>query len=227
MPLINNNPIYGMDNKLDVVPYSSDECITKYHESFLLGKNNPWILLNCGMDPLQTVDENGNINILSEPFIFQVKIQFVVDDENDNQYMIQYSGGVDETTGVDIIYVSLINWNIGDSPGVVDIITDKKEIIDCGNGISLLMQMRLYNTPTSDWYIIDFYLCSKIMDVEVYNNTYNLNNEEDQIDNKQEDNIVQMKDYKELMNDVIRDSDNDAIYNRDDYDDGSDETLND
>ena len=75
----------------------------------------------------------------------------------------------------------------------------------------------------------------QIMDVEVYNNIYNLDNEEESNDEdgqeesseSEEEKIIQVKDYKELMNQVIRDSDNDAIYNKDDYDDESDETLND
>lgn len=211
MPMMNANPVYGIDTVLDSMVETSGGYILKSHNSIIMDKDNPWVLVHYGMDPLQDIDEDGNPVVLSLPFLFNIKIQFISDSSIDSRYAIQISG--DNINGTDTILVSLLNWGIGESPGIIDIITDKKLIIECGNGVGLFMQLRLYNTPTNPSYIADIYVYAKMMEEPT----------EEPIEENNESNDNKVIDYKELVKATM---DEDAIYNRDDYDDGSDDNLN-
>ena len=219
MPLMNNNPVYGIDTILDSRVETSAGYILKSHNTIIMDKDNPWVLVHYGMDPLQDIDENGNPVILSLPFIFDIKLQFITDDNDSGKYGMQISG--EEINGINTIFVSLINWGVGETPGIIDIITDKKLIIDCGNGVGLFMQLRLYNTPTNPSYIADLYIYSKIIEELLVEDDDESSVE---ITEESSDNTdSKIIDYKDLVKESMRE---DALYNRDDYDDGEDDKYN-
>lgn len=157
MPLISNEPLFGRDNLIDCVVINSDNSILKYHNTIIMDKNNPSVLLSYGMEPLQESDDSGNITILSLPLMFQIQIRFLNDESNSKSFMIQYSRGNDDNNTT---IVNLINWSLKSKTDIVDIITPKKDIIDCGNGVKISLQMRICNAEQA--YVIDTFLYSKL-----------------------------------------------------------------
>lgn len=164
MPLISTNPIHGMDNMVDSVVTTYGDYVLKAYNRFIMNSENPFTTIHYGFDPIQHTNADGNISIDSMPFMFSLVFQFIEDEETESKNLIQFYGDPNNTDTT-TIFINFINWDIGTGPSTItDIVTKKKQLIDCGNGVGIFMELGIFGTPGSGSFTFDVYIYSKIID---------------------------------------------------------------
>lgn len=164
MPLISTNPVYGLDNPVDSIVVTTDDYVLKAYNRFIMNADNPWTRIQYGFDPIQVMDDaTGQITVKSMPFMFNLIFQFIEDPELVEKHnLIQFAPDSEDESN---IIVSFINWDIEHGPSTMtDLMVQKKQLLDCGNGVGIFLDLAIFGTPSSGSFSMDVYLYSKIMD---------------------------------------------------------------
>ena len=185
MPLMPMNPVVGLDNFVDSVVVATDNFLLKKHNTFIMNNDNPFTKIQYGFDTLQIMNANGEFE-MSESFMFNLALEFIKDEEEfkDKTHMIQYHADTDQM-GVNTIYVSFINWIVG-ANSVVNVATEKKKLIDCGNGVSLFIEFRIFATAKES-FVVDVFLWAKVVDKNLLKQSLSNDNEEQPVEETTEE----------------------------------------
>ena len=154
MPIVKRNVVDGFDTEIISVVESSNGMRLKDYKKVILNQELPGVNIGYFMKPL---------NPYNDMFKYNIHLGFV-DNPNDNVTdSIIFDSNNDN--GMLNIIIGLLNWGKNGIPTKMsDNVTTFKEIIDCNNGITLMVQLAIQGSVMSNSYVVEIFTWAKISD---------------------------------------------------------------
>lgn len=194
-------PVQGINNPIITAITVNEDYVLKDHKRFIMNKDNKSTMIYYKFDTLSMVDQTNNeVRVVGLPFEFFLHFSFHDDKNIDKDHNIQISASEDDQ-GRCIINITMLNWWIDQGPQkYTDMVTNMKQILDCGNGVGVFMQLAINGSPNSGSLMYDAFIYSKVIDEEKekeYEKDLHIGKDEEDDKESDDDKVIQFNKNKE------------------------------